>query len=512
MTATYQKVKTLLLSPQWQTHQSEILALPTVRLQAEMFESKVRELLQMPKLAKYNLVDAVISFITQPITESSDLQLHQNLITWLSVFAVDQNIQNAACTTWFNHRSIVLENLILENDWTPYQSRNNEVYMYVALKKNQGPFDGYYAHYHNLTNFMLLEKACQDEDPQIAARAKEWLQSWVDILEEYWRHYRDNLDIVERYLKPLPTSIEIILTLQGPYWESLTAASAEDIPHIVRASDTDQEEMLANIRYVLENLEQEEAHQALCRMVTEGDWPIAEAVTVGNDYQPTGLPAHQQSLYYFLTEQWERYEEVDFDGRLLAIAYQAANTELRYRLVEKIRRSGQTSYLNIIKDYHITANAAPVEIEILIEMLVENKQWEKLWHLALSFDLEGSVAAIQKLTQASWRSKQNATQVIFEQLRNLASGPLLNFHQIGEWQIDGVKVATQYGLLGPLSQINLAQLSELNRVLQNQEVSQATSNTLRYIEVVLNYRFQDGIELGEAFEVIPSKFDIEIEG
>jgi hypothetical protein len=224
------------------------------------------------------------------------------------------------------------------------------------------------------------------------------------------------------------------------------------------------------------------------------------------------LPAHQQSLYYFLTEQWERYEEVDFDGRLLAIAYQAANTELRYRLVEKIRRSGQTSYLNIIKDYHITANAAPVEIEMLIEMLVENKQWEKLWQLALSFDLEGSIAAIQKLSQAGWRSKQNSTQVIFEQLRTLASGPLLNFKQLGEWEIDGVKVATKWGLLGPLSQINLAQLTELHRLLQNQEVSQVVSNTLRYIEAVLNYRFQDGIELGEAFEVIPAKFDIEIEG
>jgi hypothetical protein len=361
--------------------------------------------------------------------------------------------------------------------------------------------------------FEILEEASLDKDPQIAAKAKKCIQGWLTAATDMWLGHRRGLDVIKHYFDPIPTPIQIILTLEGPDWESLTAASAEEVYYLLRTPNyTDQEYTLANIRYILENLEQEEAQQALCEMIIKGECPIAEVAAVTADYRPTGLPAYEQSLYYFLTEQWERYEEIDFDGRLLAMAYQTGNSDLHERLLERIRLSGQSQYLEIIKSYHITEETSAQEVAILIEMLAENKQWEKLWQLALSFDLEGSVAAIQKLAQAGWRSKQTATQTHFEQLQKLASGPLLDFWQREEWEIDGISAASKYGLLKPLSQINLAQLTELNRVLQNQEMPQAANNTLRYIEAVLNYRFQDGIELGEAFEVIPSKVDIEIEG
>jgi hypothetical protein len=530
MTPFEDKLKAFLLSPEWQTHQKQILALPNIKKQANMFEDKVKELFKLSNWMRREIVEALITFVIEPIDKSADSKLQQNLATWLQGIAARNDsyynppryytgvdIHRAIMAAWFTTRNPTLETLILENTQISRLSTLDEkLQIYVALKKNQDPFQELYVanHYYFLSMryFEVLEEASLDKDPQIAATAKRCIHDWLAEVTDIWLKYRHGLEVIKHYFDPIPTPIQVLLTLEGPDWENLTAASAEDIPYIVHVSNTSQEYILANIRYILENLEREEARQALCSMITKENWPIAEVAAVAADYRPTGLPAHKQSLYYFLTEQWERYEEIDFDGRLLARAYQAGNSDLHERLLERIRLSGQSQYLEIINSYHITEETTAQEVTILIEMLAENKQWEKLWQLALSFNLEGSVTAIQKLAQAGWRPQQNATQVHFEQLKKLASSPLLDFWQRKKWEIDGVTVASKYGLLKPLSQINLAQLSELNRLPKNQEVSQAASNTLRYIETVLNYRFQDGIELGETFEVIPSKFDIEIEG
>ncbi|RMH37871.1 MAG: hypothetical protein D6690_01300, partial [Nitrospirae bacterium] len=47
-----------------------------------------------------------------------------------------------------------------------------------------------------------------------------------------------------------------------------------------------------------------------------------------------------RALFYFLTEQWEKYETLDLDRSLLRAIYQTADHALRQRIMEQARRAG----------------------------------------------------------------------------------------------------------------------------------------------------------------------------
>jgi HEAT repeat protein len=64
-----------------------------------------------------------------------------------------------------------------------------------------------------------------------------------------------------------------------------------------------------------------EAQEALCRLVIDYDHTLAREVTITAQYAPCNL--QQRALFYFLTEQWDRYEELDFDHTFLRRVYKS---------------------------------------------------------------------------------------------------------------------------------------------------------------------------------------------
>ena len=51
-------------------------------------------------------------------------------------------------------------------------------------------------------------------------------------------------------------------------------------------------------------------------------------------------------MFFFLTEQWDKYEPLDFDSSLLRSAYDAAGTDLRRRLAVVARRAGRVEFVS----------------------------------------------------------------------------------------------------------------------------------------------------------------------
>jgi hypothetical protein len=70
-----------------------------------------------------------------------------------------------------------------------------------------------------------------------------------------------------------------------------------------------------------------------------------EAICLENHYLPA-TPA-RQALFLFLTQQWQAYQTLDFDFRLLTTLVAAAKPELKERIAALIRASGRTDFLPI---------------------------------------------------------------------------------------------------------------------------------------------------------------------
>lgn len=130
---------------------------------------------------------------------------------------------------------------------------------------------------------------------------------------------------------------------------------------------------------------QSEIQDTLCQLFLRYDDQSARDVTLSKNYLP--LQVHSRAMFLFLTNQWEQYELLDFDGSLLTAAYETASPELRKRLLDFSRNSGRTDW--------VTRLSASTRLRWLndlgdddwrasIRSLADQKRYSDLWLLAQS--------------------------------------------------------------------------------------------------------------------------------
>ena len=135
-----------------------------------------------------------------------------------------------------------------------------------------------------------------------------------------------------------------------------------------------------------------------------------------------------RALYLFITEQWRRYDELDFDQSMMRAIYETSSPDLRQRIAARVQTAGRTDYLTILAgvDYRSRAEEVnPAEADLLVKILAENQEWDRLWRLAPELALPFSVQIVQTLVAAGWQPRDELDQPVFAELASLAAQPLL---------------------------------------------------------------------------------------
>ena len=169
-----------------------------------------------------------------------------------------------------------------------------------------------------------------------------------------------------------------------------------------------------------------EAQAALCQQVIETGNPIAQQAALRCAYLPQ-QPA-QRALFFLVTEQWDAYQALDFDHRLLNLAYQAALPALRQRILEKIRRGGQTELLSAIagKDFRSRiATLSETEAAALVQILGEGQAWEKLWASLTELPYPAAVEAVRALDTSGWEPQTEDERALLNRLAGLAQNKIV---------------------------------------------------------------------------------------
>ena len=145
------------------------------------------------------------------------------------------------------------------------------------------------------------------------------------------------------------------------------------------------------------------AQEALCRLVIHHDEPQACQLVEAAGYVP-----HEESnraLFYFLTERWTEYENLDFDHSLLRQAYDAADQRLRRRLAAKARQAGRIEWVEIAaggKQGRRLGIMTEGEWHTALTLLETQKRWLELWRLAQEAPPRWSARILRRLTKVRW--------------------------------------------------------------------------------------------------------------
>ena len=319
----------------------------------------------------------------------------------------DQPSVDAICSCWASLRSPELARLIVERGWVA--TRPIGVRVMTAL--NNGRTD--IASMIPADGVQTLLNACGDKDEVISQHARKTVfslqnQEAIDYLCQKWIESRSGfLDhVVEhaKYIAKQPLDIHVLSSLRTGMYTELLEAGRDVVPILIAACSDPSEEVAKAAANTLRRLKNPDARDAVCALAISVDDEMAKRVAIEANYAPTD--EQDRALFFFLTEQWERYENLDFDRQFLQTVYETASSALKVKITDRLRRSGRTDFLQIISggDYRSRVGAmTPTESDLVVQMLKRNAEWQKLWALAFELPFFSSTKVVKILVEAGWK-------------------------------------------------------------------------------------------------------------
>jgi hypothetical protein len=369
---------------------------------------------------------------------------------------------------------------------------------------------------YNLELLRWLRNACYNGNAIISERAKTVIRSYETTLKEILRYRYDTelLDIlsvanVNVEEDEIGLSYEVWQATSDNNWESLCDYDAKIVPELLTAFDEIGPYRAYDVRQAIRNLTQPDAQEAVCRVFISDNprWLEAEDMRAAG-YRPNGLLPFEQALFYFLTGDYESYDAVDFNRQMLKSTYGVANNEMRRRILEAVRESGQVEYLDIIRG-QADGNIGRKEANIMVSTLVQHRRWVELWRLAIELPPLASIEAVQMLPHGGWQIGDKVSQELFKRLKVLVKNSVL-------YNLDELPLQTNTylpWLNEPLKDSGawLLRLNEINTILRSPALEPSTKAILEYVKTILQHYYRDAIEISDDLKILAGETDIEIE-
>jgi hypothetical protein len=343
---------------------------------------------------------------------------------------------DAIAFAWTVSRNADLGEMLRARGLLP--SRPPEVRLLVALKL--GRLEA--VHSVGADTVLALVQACDDPDALIAAQARAAIPQLTDpaaiqIVCIRWAETRSpHLEVAllaGLWVALEPLGAYVLTALKTRQGDRLRELGPEGVEFLLRACTDPDPVIAAEARLTLRHLRSTDAQEAVCRLFLERDDPQARAAALEGGYLPH--EEHQRALFLFLTEQWDRYQALDFDSRLLFAVHEAASADLRTRILEKLRTAGRTDFLTVLagRDYRSRAGRmTAAEADVLVQMLASNREWDKLWSLLFELPLRSSVAIVRILARQDWQPQREDERATFEHLAELAAFDLAAGEELGQ--------------------------------------------------------------------------------
>ena len=272
--------------------------------------------------------------------------------------------------------------------------------------------------------------AFKDKDAEIANRAKLCAlvltnTDAIDYLCHKWAKTRDGLleQIIcqARYIARQPVEVKVLTALKLEQLESIDREGAEVLEPLFQAYQDADPTIAKNVQIVLRDLKNPAARDRLCYLAIEQKDRLAWEIAITSKYAPRD--PNQRALFYFLTEQWDEYESLDYKCTLLQNIYELADNKLRKRIADIAKQAGRMEWVSLFAEARKgkqLGEMTDAEWETTLAVLTSIKQWEKMWQLAQKAPAIWSKQLLQRLNEVGWVPKVEEEREIFERLKQLA--------------------------------------------------------------------------------------------
>lgn len=154
--------------------------------------------------------------------------------------------------------------------------------------------------------------------------------------------------VANPHLFPSGSGKHVLLAVAKDRLDLLDFSRPGTVDAVLRGTGLHRADLVDKCERVLRALPPGVARERLCQIAVHRIGPPSEAVTAAIEagYAPEGQ--RDRVVFFYLTEQWERYDAVDPDGELLYAAYlevhQSADLRdhgLTWSIIETARRNGR---------------------------------------------------------------------------------------------------------------------------------------------------------------------------
>ncbi len=219
-----------------------------------------------------------------------------------------------------------------------------------------------------------------------------------------------------------PDRLRWLTALKTGLLEPVESAGAEVIEPLLRACLDPDPTIAKNARLAFPRLQNPAAQAEFYRRALETDQSLVRELAPTVPYTPR--EPQQRALFFLLTEQWERYEALDFDRSLLRTAYQLGNEWLQRRIAELTRHTGRADFVEVLaggRQRRRLAEMTDTEWSVVVTLLEQEQAWSEMWRLAQAAPAVWSVPLLRRLGETGWQPTHSPDeQKGFIELQQLA--------------------------------------------------------------------------------------------
>lgn len=278
---------------------------------------------------------------------------------------------------------------------------------------------------------VLAEHLVQEPDAGRRSRilvllGRQEQQDCIDAICAVWAatRYGELSDLLRQHgwLAQRPESVRVLTLLHVGPLKLLQEGSVTLVPSLIAAC-TDREPPLAErARRVLGELIQEDARDGVCLQFLKEEQGFLRAAALAGHYEPRDYAL--RALFFFLTEQWDRYEALDFDHSLLRTAYEHADPGLRQRIAAQARSAGRVEWVEVVaggRQGRRLGELTTHEWDAVIAVLHSGARGEDLWRMAQHAPLHATGRLVREIQALGWQPKNLTERDAWKTLAHLVA-------------------------------------------------------------------------------------------
>jgi WD40 repeat protein len=251
-------------------------------------------------------------------------------------------------------------------------------------------------------------------------------QASIDAICEIWAENRD-LELakfikLKGWVASKPIKLRLLAALKIG-WQGVIEEKGTSIvmPLLALLEDEDVEIAERAKEWAL-SLANSELQQEVCRLAVEENHHLALEIAKEAVYVPKA--SEKAALFYFLTEQWEKYQNIDPQQKLLASIYYSASPELQQRIDEKGETGNRIEWVWMVVGGTEGQRLAQISDLIwpkILHILARGKYWQEMWSLVSLAPAIWAKPILNKLEKSKWLPKSPQQRTVLTNLLPLAN-------------------------------------------------------------------------------------------